>query len=45
MSDIRVAVNGALGKVGREVVKAVCGEPGMQVAGAIELHVAEDSLT
>lgn len=45
MSGIRVAVNGALGKVGREVVKAVCSEPGMQVAGAIELHVAGDSLT
>ncbi len=45
MSEIKVVVNGALGMVGREVVKAVCSEPGMQLVGAIELEVAEDSLT
>jgi len=30
--------------MGREVVKAVCREPGMQVVGAVELDVAEDYL-
>ncbi len=44
MKQIRVVVNGALGKVGREVVKAVCNEPEMQAVGAVELEVAEDSL-
>ena len=44
MKSIKVVVNGALGKVGREVVKAVCNEPEMQLVGAVELEVAEDSL-
>ncbi len=44
MKPLRIVVNGALGRVGREVVKAVCYEPEMQVVGAVELEVAEDSL-
>jgi len=44
MKQIRVVVNGALGRMGREVVKAVCNEPETQVVGAVELEVAEDSL-
>lgn len=44
MKQIKVVVNGALGKVGREVVKAVCNEPEMQVVGAVELEVVDDSL-
>ena len=43
-APLRVAVHGALGKVGREVVKAVCHEPGMQVVGAVEQEVTEDYL-
>lgn len=35
---------GALGRVGREVVKAVGSEPDMQLVGAVELEVTEDSL-
>jgi 4-hydroxy-tetrahydrodipicolinate reductase len=45
MKQIRVVANGALGKMGREVIKAVCREPGMQVVGAIEAEVAEDFLS
>lgn len=44
MKPIKVVVHGALGKVGREVVNAVCHEPEMQVVGAVELQVSEDYL-
>jgi 4-hydroxy-tetrahydrodipicolinate reductase len=44
MKPIKVAVYGALGKMGQEVIKAVCHEPEMQVIGAVELEIAEDSL-
>jgi 4-hydroxy-tetrahydrodipicolinate reductase len=37
MDIIRVAVHGAAGRVGQEVVKAVCQEPGMQLVGAVDL--------
>ena len=45
MKPIRVVVQGALGKMGREVVSALCREPGMQVVGAVELQPADDSLS
>ncbi len=44
MKNISVVVNGALGRMGQEVVKAVCREPGMQLVGATELEPATDSL-
>ncbi len=44
MEPIRVVVRGALGRMGQEVVKAVCQEPGMQVVGAVEREVAGNSL-
>jgi 4-hydroxy-tetrahydrodipicolinate reductase len=44
MKPIKVAVQGASGKVGREVVKALCHEPEMQLVGAVELQVTEDYL-
>lgn len=44
MGPIRVAVNGASGKMGREVVNAVYRESGMLVVGAVELQVSGDSL-
>lgn len=44
MKPIKVAVNGALGRMGREVVKAVCREPGMEVVGAIEVEVNDKFL-
>ncbi len=45
MSPIRVAVNGASGRMGQEVVKAVCHDPDTQLAGAIEARVDTDFLT
>ena len=42
MESIRVVVRGASGKMGQEVVKAVCQEEGMQLVGAVELEVADD---
>ena len=44
MSTIKVVVNGALGRMGQEVVKAVCHEPDLQLVGAMELEPAADSL-
>jgi 4-hydroxy-tetrahydrodipicolinate reductase len=41
---IRVVVQGALGKVGREVVTALCQEPETEIVGATELAVTTDSL-
>ena len=35
MSPIRVVVNGATGKMGREVVAALCREPDMEPVGAV----------
>ena len=45
MMPIRVVVQGASGKVGQEVVKAVCGEPECQLVGAVDLKTTQDSLT
>ena len=44
MEPIRVVVYGASGRVGQEVVKAVCHEPETQLVGAVELQVSEDYL-
>lgn len=44
MTEIRVVVAGACGKMGREVVKAVTAAEGMTLAGAVDaLHVGEDA--
>ncbi len=45
MKPIKVAVQGASGRMGQEVVKALCQEPDMKVVGAVELKVSEDFLT
>ena len=45
MEPIRVVVHGALGRVGQEVVKAVCREPDTQLVGAVELKAAGNSLS
>ena len=37
MATLKVAIQGATGRVGREIVSAVCGNPNMQVAGAVSL--------
>ena len=44
MSQIKVLVHGASGRVGQEVVKAVCQEPEMKLVGAVDLKVSGDSL-
>jgi 4-hydroxy-tetrahydrodipicolinate reductase len=44
MSQIKVLVHGAAGRVGQEVVKAVCQEPEMELVGAVDLKVSGDSL-
>jgi len=40
MEQIRVLVHGAAGRVGQEVVKAVCQEPGMMLAGGVDVKAA-----
>jgi 4-hydroxy-tetrahydrodipicolinate reductase len=45
MSQIKVVVHGAAGRVGQEVVKAVCQEPEMKLVGAVDLKVSGDFLT
>ena len=44
MSQIKVLVHGAAGRVGQEVVKAVCQEPETELVGAVDLKVSGDSL-
>jgi len=44
MNLIKVVVQGALGRVGQEVVKALCHEPETKLVGAVELQVSEDYL-
>jgi len=44
MTPIKVVVHGALGKVGREVVNAVCRDPDTKLVGAIDINLKEDYL-
>jgi len=44
MTPIRVVVHGALGRVGREVINALCQEPETRVVGAVDLKASEDHL-
>ena len=44
MEPIKVVVYGASGRVGQEVVKAVCGDRETQVAGAVDLTATTDKL-
>ena len=41
METIRVVINGALGKMGREVIRAIDHETGMKVVGAAEKEVTQ----
>jgi 4-hydroxy-tetrahydrodipicolinate reductase len=41
---LRVVVHGALGKMGQQVIDAVCHEPEMEMVGAVDLKVAQDRL-
>ena len=44
MEAIRIVINGALGKMGREVSKAVLNEPGLEIVGAVEEKVTQQYL-
>jgi len=44
MKPIKVAVRGAAGRMGRETINALCHQTEMQLVGAVELQVSEDSL-
>lgn len=44
MNPIKVVVHGAYGRMGREVVNALCREPGMKLCGAVEQKVMVDYL-
>jgi 4-hydroxy-tetrahydrodipicolinate reductase len=41
VDPIRVVVNGALGRMGREITKAVVCEPGLKLVGAVEKEVTQ----
>ncbi len=41
MEQIKVLVHGAAGRVGQEVVKAVCQEPGMVLVGGVDIKKAD----
>ncbi len=45
MEQIKVLVHGAAGRVGQEVVKAVCQEPDMTLVGAVDIKAAAETLT
>ncbi len=44
MASIRVLVAGATGRMGAEVMRAVCATPGMSVVGALEMAPGADTL-
>jgi 4-hydroxy-tetrahydrodipicolinate reductase len=44
MEQIKVVVYGALGRVGQEVVRAVCQEPETQLVGAVDIKAPGSSL-
>ncbi len=44
MSPIRVAVHGAAGKMGQEIVRALCREPEMELVGAVDVKAAANYL-
>jgi 4-hydroxy-tetrahydrodipicolinate reductase len=45
VKPIKVVVQGASGRVGQELVKAICQEPETELVGAVELGVSDDYLT
>ena len=44
MEPIRVVINGALGRMGQEIIKAVIHEPGLKLVGAVEKKVSQKYL-
>ena len=44
MEPIRVVINGAFGRMGQEIIKAVVCEPGLRAVGAVEKEVTQQYL-
>jgi 4-hydroxy-tetrahydrodipicolinate reductase len=44
MSLVKIVVRGAAGRMGQEVIKAICQESDMMLVGAVDLKVSGDSL-
>ncbi|MFC1972000.1 4-hydroxy-tetrahydrodipicolinate reductase [Chloroflexota bacterium] len=44
MKPIKVVVRGAAGRMGRETVNALCHQTEIQLVGAVELQISEDTL-
>ncbi len=44
MGPIKVAIHGALGRMGKEITNAICREPEMQLVGAVDINAKEGSL-
>jgi len=42
MGSIRVVIHGASGKMGQEIIKALCREPEIEVVGAVEQEVSDE---
>ena len=45
MEALRVVVHGASGKMGQEVIRVVCAEPGLKLVGAVDLDVPQNTLS
>jgi len=45
MKRVRVVVHGASGRMGQEVISALCQEPDLQIVGAVDIKAAQDYLT
>jgi 4-hydroxy-tetrahydrodipicolinate reductase len=45
MSPIRVVVHGALGRMGREVIGAICRDPETKLVGAVDINLKSEFLT
>jgi 4-hydroxy-tetrahydrodipicolinate reductase len=43
-SEVKIAVQGALGKMGREIIAGICQEPDLKVVGAVEKTVSQEYL-
>ena len=45
MEPIKVVVHGALGRMGGEVISALCQDPDLQLVGAVDVKAKEDYLS
>jgi 4-hydroxy-tetrahydrodipicolinate reductase len=45
MKRVRVAVHGAAGRMGQEIINAVCQEPDLQIVGAVDIKATQKYLS